>query len=61
MSAVVKSLDCLANGAGIKGMGWVGQVCSPGKSDFGTGTSFISNSGSPVSRLKRKTKPCFVT
>ena len=45
---------------GNDGIGCVGQAFSPGISLAGKGFSSIGNTGSPVSRLKTKTKPCLV-
>src|SRR2546423_9094260 len=42
--------DCLEKGGGLVGYGWVGQLCSPGISDFGTARSSIGQIGSPVPR-----------
>src|SRR6185503_9777258 len=41
---------CLENGGGVVGYGCVGQLSSPGISDFGTGRSSIGQMGSPVTR-----------
>ena len=49
-----------SSGAGRVGMGWVGESCSPGTTDAGTSTSSIGHTGSPVSRLKAKVRPCLV-
>src|SRR5215216_2520630 len=49
-----------ANGCGFVGKGCVGQLWSPGTSDWGTGRSSIGKIGSPVSRLRRKRKPILV-
>ena len=57
-SAGVKSIrlstlnPCGSNGAGFDGIGWVGDVFSPGTSDWGTGISMIGQSGVPCSRSK---------
>src|SRR6185503_5887251 len=41
-----------ANGGGAVGNGCVGELCSPGVSDWGTGRSSIGQSGVPVMRFK---------
>ena len=53
-------MDCRANGGGFTGNGCVGQDSSPGIELLGTGRSCTSNSGLPVSRSSRKTKPVLV-
>ena len=40
-----------SKGAGLVGNGCVGEACSPGTSDGGTGRSSIGHSGAPVTRL----------
>ena len=45
---------------GLSGNGCVGHVASPGTSLCGTGRSSTPNSGSPVSRLKMKSRLIFV-
>ncbi len=52
-------IDWRANGAGLTGIGCVGQARSPRKSDAGTARSTTSNNGFPVCRSNRKTKPLF--
>src|ERR1700689_4566081 len=37
--------------------GCVGELCSPGMSDCGTGRSWTGNKGTPVSRLSTNTCP----
>ena len=46
-------------GFGFKGNGCVGQACSPGTSEAGTGLSSIGNKGSPVSRFSTYRNPTF--
>ena len=46
-----------ANGCGLVGNGWVGQLCSPGTSDRGTGRSSTGKIGSPVSRSRGRESP----
>jgi hypothetical protein len=58
MSASVKLWR--ENGSGQVGNGWVGEACSPGTSEAGTGRSSIGQTGSPVRRSKANTKPCLV-
>ena len=48
------------SGAGCVGNGWVWASFSPGTIDCGTGRSSIGHTGSPVTRLKAKVKPCLV-
>src|SRR5690349_8242451 len=48
---------CRQYGFGFKGNGCVGQVCSPGTSETGTGLSSIGNKGFPVSRFNTYKKP----
>src|SRR5678815_1573980 len=48
-------------GFGFNGNGCVGQVCSPGTSETGTGLSSIGNKGSPVSRFSTYRNPTFDT
>ena len=52
--------DWRANGGGVVGKGCVGDDCSPGMSDCGTGRSSIGQIGAPVTRSNTNTKPCFV-
>jgi len=51
---------CCEYGAGFDGIGCVGDDCSPGTSLLSTGVSGIGQIGSPVSRSKVYTHPCFV-
>ena len=44
-------IPCISKGAGLVGWGWVGEVCSPGTSLWGTSTSGIGQTGSPVWRF----------
>src|SRR6266853_2444238 len=50
----------LSNAGGLDGNGCVGEYHSPGTSPCGTGRSSIGQMGSPVSRLKTYSTPCFV-
>src|SRR5688500_10810162 len=54
-------IDWRAKAGGLTGTGCVGQVSSPGTLLRGTGRSSIGNKGFPVTRLKTKTNPIFVT
>ena len=45
---------CISKAGGLVTKGCVGQVFSPGTSDWGTGRSSMGQIGSPVSRLKTK-------
>ena len=49
-----------ANGAGFSGIGCVGHVSSPARSERGAARSSIGKSGAPVARSNRKTKPDLV-
>src|SRR5207237_1212760 len=51
---------CLANGAGLLGIGWVGDEASPGTSLRPTGRSKIGQIETPVTRSKTKRKPVLV-
>jgi hypothetical protein len=42
-----------ASGGGLTGIGWVGEVSSPGTSLFGTGRSSTPKIGTPVSRFSK--------
>ena len=53
-------IEFLASGGGFTGNGCVGDVFSPGTVLCGTGRSSMPNIGSPVTRLKMKSKPIFV-
>src|SRR5579859_4802611 len=70
---ILSAHHCLSSGVGPQALseesvsgcremldGCVGQDSSPGMSDFGTGTSSTGMSGTPVRRLRRKTRPIFV-
>ncbi len=59
MSASVK--DWRAKGLGQVGKGWVGEACSPGTSDLGTGRSLIGQIGFPLRRSSTYRKPCLLT
>ena len=52
---------CRSNGAGFVGNGWVGDVCSPGVFDCGTGRSSIGHTGWPLTRSKTNANACLVT
>src|SRR4030095_7290297 len=54
-------IDWRAIAGGLTGNGCVDQVSSPGTLLWGTGRSSIGNKGFPVTRLKTKTNPIFVT
>jgi hypothetical protein len=50
-----------AMGGGLAGIGWVGELCSPGAWLGGTGRSSTPNTGSPVTRSSRYMYPLLVT
>ena len=52
---------CRSNGGGLVGNGCVGDVCSPGVFDCGTGRSSIGHTGCPVTRSKTNANACFVS
>ena len=66
LSSGVKSMRSLSVspsgsiGSGLVGNGCVGDVQLPGTVVCGTGRSSIGHTGSPVTRLNVKMKPCFV-
>src|SRR5690625_6956211 len=47
---------CRENGSGFKGIGWVGQACSPSREEEGTGLSSIGKRDSPVSLSRRRSE-----
>jgi hypothetical protein len=51
----------LESGSGFSGNGCVGAADSPSIELPGTGRSSTPNTGSPVSRLRTKTRPIFVS
>ena len=51
---------CRVNGSGSKGMGCVGDACSPLIVEAGKARSSIGKTGFPVTRSKTKVKPCLL-